>query len=331
MHVFTKVVDLGALTKAAESLGLSSAAVSRTVAGLEAQLGVRLLQRTTRSVALTPAGGVYLERARRILREVDAADATVAALVAEPKGKLRVLAPSSFVVHQLARQLPVFVARYPDVSIDVVAGDCDLEADSAYDVSIQVAGVGGSILRDDVVARPLAQVHCLPCAAPGYLERCGPVEHPTDLLQRDCLVFATSGMPPVWRFEGAADVVEIEPRAALRSDHGESLYAAALAELGIATLPTFMVHDALQRNSLVRVLPQWRIAPQTIYAVLPTYRYIPASTRAFVQFLTTTFGGPDHDPWLAAATTRGSTPAVSHDGAGTAFGKRVRHSAARRR
>ncbi|AKJ29074.1 LysR family transcriptional regulator [Caldimonas brevitalea] len=302
LSVFTKVVDTGSFSRAASALGLTSAALSRTLAGLEAELGARLLQRTTRRLALTVAGEIYLDRARRILREVDEADAAVAAMAAEPRGKLRLVGPSAFLVYEVARRLPAFTERYPGVSLEVTPRGYGLDVDSRYDVSIEIAKED-SRLQDDLAVRQLVQTHLIPCASPSYLRRTGPVAHPRELLERDCLVADVPGVPQVWRFERDNEAIELEPRIALQARHGESLLAAALAGMGIASLPTFMVRHALQRGALVRLLPEWRTTPYTLYAAMPDHGPNPGSTQAFVHFLVTSFGGRPDDPWLVACTT----------------------------
>lgn len=305
MRVFAKVIDEGSFAAAARSLDLSAAVVTRLVADLEAHLGARLIQRTTRRLALTEVGETYLERVRQILGEVDEAEALASAAVAEPKGHLRVLVPGAFAVHQLAKHLPKFRDQCPKVTVDLTAGGPVEAADEAYDVSVLI--VGPRPLNGDFVARKLARTEVVACAAPQYLDRYGRPNHPSELGGHECLVANLPNVPRTWRFEScpfgtpAPDGVEIEPRAALTTHHIDTLYAAALAGLGIVGLPSFMVEDALLEHALERVLPEWRIMSYSIYAAMPSRKYVPARTRAFMDFLVSTFGSEDRDPWLAAA------------------------------
>lgn len=305
MRVFAKVIDEGSFAGAARALDLSPAVVTRLVADLEAHLGARLIHRTTRRLALTDVGETYLERVRQILAEVEEAEALASSLVAEPKGHLRILVPASFAVHQLAKHLPTFRAQYPKVTVDLTAAGPLESADEGYDITILI--VGPRPLDGDFVARRLATTDVVACAAPSYLDRHGRPTRPEELVHHECLVPNLPSAPRVWRFEqcpGRArspQAVEIEPRAALTTSHVDTLYAAALAGLGVVGLPSFIVEDALLEHALERILPEWRIMTLTIYAAMPSRKYVPARTRAFMDFLIATFAAEDRDPWLAAA------------------------------
>jgi DNA-binding transcriptional LysR family regulator len=304
MRVFTKVIDTGSFAGAARELNLSPAVVTRLVADLEEHLGTRLINRTTRSLALTETGGAYLERVRQILTEVDEAEAFATAATSEPRGHLRVISPPAFAVHQIAKHLPKFRAQYPLVTIELVVPGPVETVDENFDISIVI--VTGQPLDGDFVARRLARSEIIACAAPEYLDRKGRPKHPNELPQHE-------SMTPTFLREivfhrhvrGQSEPVEsvsmTPTRSALSTIHIDTLYATALAGLGIAGLPSFVIEDALMEHALERVVPEWQIATQTIYAAMPTRKYVPARTRAFIDFLVKTFGGTDHDPWLAAA------------------------------
>jgi DNA-binding transcriptional LysR family regulator len=304
MRVFTRVIDAGSFAGAARELNLSPAVVTRLVADLEEHLGTRLINRTTRSLALTETGGTYLERVRQILSEVDEAEAFASAATSEPRGHLRVISPPAFAVHQIAKHLPKFRAQYPLVSIELVVPGPVETVDENFDISIVI--VTGQPLNGDFVARRLARSEIIACAAPEYLDRKGRPKHPSELSQHE-------SMTPTFLREivfhrhvrGQSEPVEsvsmTPTRSALSTIHIDTLYATALAGLGIAGLPSFVIEDALMEHALERVVPEWQIATQTIYAAMPTRKYVPARTRAFIDFLVKTFGGTDHDPWLAAA------------------------------
>lgn len=167
--------------------------------------------------------------------------------------------------------------------------------------------VGPRPLNGDFVARRLALTDVVACASPDYLDRHGRPERPEDLVRHECLVPDLPSAPRTWRFQHCPysqvlpEAVEVEPRAALTTSHVDTLYAAALAGLGIVGLPSFIVEDALLEHALERILPEWRIMTLTIYAAMPSRKYVPARTRAFMDFLVSTFGAEDRDPWLAAA------------------------------
>lgn len=305
MRVFSRVVDEGSFARAARELNLSPAVVTRLVADLEEHLGSRLINRTTRRLSLTDTGELYLERVRHILTEVEEAEALATASTAEPRGHLRVLCPPAFAVHQIAKHLPKFRALYPKVSIELSVPGPVETVDENFDISILTEG--RRPLDGNFVARRLARSEVILCASPEYLDRRGRPQHPKDMDGHETMV------PPFLReltfFTGArgddeppGESVTLSPkRSGLSTIHTDTLYAAALAGLGITGLPSFVAEDALTENALERVLPQWQLFTTTLYAGMPTRKHVPARTRVFVDFLVTTFGGEDRDPWLLAA------------------------------
>lgn len=306
MRVFARVIDEGSFAAAARSLNVSAAVVTRLVADLEAHLGVRLIHRSTRRLALTDTGAAYLERVRAILSDVEEADALAIATVSEPRGHLRVLVPSAFAVHQLARHLPAFHQLCPQVSVALTTSASLVDvADEGYDVSILIAHDG--LPNGDFVARRLASSEVVACAAPAYLDSKGRPGHPEELRRHQCLVSSWSGVPRAWRFQHVvqsrpgAEAVEIEPHAALSTNHGGTLFAAGLAGLGIMCLPSYLIGEALVERKLERVLPEWHVGTLDIFAAMPSRKYVPARARAFMDFLLGTFGAEEADPWLAAA------------------------------
>ncbi|HEU0204405.1 MAG TPA: LysR substrate-binding domain-containing protein [Burkholderiaceae bacterium] len=308
LRVFVRVIDEGSFAGAARVLDLAPAVVTRVVAELEEHLGARLLNRTTRRLALTEIGETYLERARRILVDVEEADALAGASTAEARGTLRVLAPPAFAVHQLAKHLPRFREKYPRVNLELTLPGPVETLDENFDVSI--LSTGQQTLQGDFVARPLACSEFVACAAPSYLDRRGRPQHPNDLAQHDGVLPATSATRrALTLYRGKAGdrqatesaVTIPTPSAALTTSHIDTIYSAALAGLGIAGLPSFVIEEALRRGTLERVLPQWRGVTLTLYAAMPTRRHAPARTRVFIDFLVQTFGGQKVDPWLRAA------------------------------
>jgi DNA-binding transcriptional LysR family regulator len=305
MRVFSRVVDQGSFASAARELNLSPAVVTRLVADLEEHLGARLINRTTRRLALTDTGELYLERVRQILTEVEEAEALASAATSEPRGHLRVLAPPAFAVHQLAKHLSKFKARHPRVTLELSVPGPVETVDENFDVSI--IQVGRPLVEGDFVARLLAHSEVIICASPEYLDQRGRPSHPDEMPGHDAM------LPPFIREitlhrgqfgddEPPGDAVTLAPsRPALSTVHIDTMYAAALAGLGIAGLPSFVVEDALLEHALERVLPEWHLLTATLYAAMPTRKHVPARTRAFVDFLVETFGGLDVDPWLLAA------------------------------
>ncbi|MEW6690469.1 MAG: LysR family transcriptional regulator [Pseudomonadota bacterium] len=305
MRTFARVIDAGSFAAAARELNLSPAAVTRLVADLEEHLGARLINRTTRRLALTDIGEAYLERVRSILTEVEEAEALASSAASEPRGHLRVLAPPAFAVHQLAKHLPDFHEQFPRVTIELVAPGPVETLDEGYDVTL--LSLARRALDGDFVARRLARSEVIACASPAYLDRRGRPQHPKELTQHDAMLPSFLREVSFTRGafgddEPAGEAVTIgTARPVLGTTHIDMLYAAALHGLGIAGLPSFVAEDALREGALERVLPEWRLFDATLYAAMPTRKHVPARTRAFVDFLVQVFGGEDRDPWLIAA------------------------------
>lgn len=310
MRVFARVVEKGSFASAARELNLSGTVVTRLVADLEAHLGARLINRTTRRLALTDTGELYLERVRHILSELEEAEALASAATSEPRGVVRVLCPPAFAVHQLAPRLPAFKARFPKVAVDLSAPGPVSTVDDAFDISILL--VGQQALQGEFVARLLARSAWIVCASPAYLNERGRPRHPGDLLGHRVMA-PTSVREVSFRADAgqnssaAGRTAPAEPaqtvtldtiRATLSTNHIDTLFAAARAGLGIAGLPSFVVHPALQDGSLERVLPDWHLVHGHLYLAMPTRKYVPARTRALWDFLLEAYGGEEKDPWL---------------------------------
>lgn len=308
MKVFAKVVDEGGFARAARALDAAPPVVTRMVAELEAHLGARLLNRTTRSIALTEVGEAYLEKVRAILIEVEEAEALASESATEARGHVRILCPPAVAVHQLAKHLPRFRAAHPQVTLEIAAPGPVETVDESFDITILSAR---GPLQGDFVARRLARSEVVICASPEYLDQRGRPSHPSELVGHEAM------LPPISELQrgltfvsgtwgddepgGETYTVVIAGRAALSTSHIDTMYAAALAGLGVAGLPSFVVEDALLEQALERVLPAWRLFDSTLWAAMPTRKHVPARTRAFLDFLVQTFGGEDRDPWLAAA------------------------------
>ena len=303
IKVFVRVIDEGSFAGAARALDLAPAVVTRLVADLEEHLGTRLLNRTTRRLSLTEIGDAYLERARRILADVDEAAALAASATQEVRGLLRVLCPPAIAVHQLAKHLPNFHRRFPQVTLEITSPGAVETVDDSFDLTILLSR---EPLNGDFIARRLARSEFIMCASPEYLDQRGRPQHPNDLKQHDALLPPTPSLMrglTLQRGDGSEEItLPIVPsRAALSTTHMDTNYAAALHGLGVAGLPSFVVEDALLEQALERVMPQWRLFSTTLWAGMPTRKYVPARTRAFLDFLVEIFGGEDKDPWLVAA------------------------------
>lgn len=305
LRVFAQVIAEGSFAGAARVLDLAPAVVTRAVSDLEDYLGARLLNRTTRSLALTEVGEDYLERAKRVLAELDDADSVASAVNSAPSGNVRILCPPAFATHQLVPRLPVFRQRFPRIQLELAAPGPVGAADEHFDVS--VVSVGQQPFQGDFVVRQLVSSRFIVCATPAYLARRAPVLLPEDLLQHDGLfphvaavrqgltLYPEAGCPA--RSVAEAYRLDLRP-SAISTSQLEVLYAAAMAGIGLAGLPSFMVADAIQDGRLTRVLPGWHGGALKLYAAMPTRKHMPARTRVFVDFLVEAFGGTDKDPWL---------------------------------
>ena len=288
LEAFVKVAETQSFSEAARRLRASKSVVSRQIAALEAELGARLFQRTTRSMTLTEAGRSYFERASRILADLEDANLSVSQLQATPRGQLRVNAPMSFGLLHLAPALPDFLARYPDVDIDLTMNDRFVDLiDEGFDLAVRV----GKLEDSSLVARKLVPVRRVICASPDYLKARGTPQTPDDLTQHACLCYSNLSMAHEWRFvteKGAPWPVEVKGR--LNVNNGDALKIAALRGLGFVNLPTFIVGSELQAGTLVTVLDRFIPQDASLSAVYPHSRHLSPKVRAFVDFLTERFG-----------------------------------------
>ena len=287
MSLFAKVVAAGSLSAAARELGLSPALVSRNLAALEARLGVRLINRTTRSLHLTDEGASYHEACSRLLAEIDEADAAVAAGRVEPQGVLRVALPASFGHLHVAPRIPEFAASYPKVRLALSLSDRSVNViEEGFDIAVRIAELEDSSLA----ARRLAPNRRVVCASPQYLERHGVPRLPEDLVHHNCLT--TNDFAMTWDYKdprGKKGAARVAGRYAC--DNWEVLREWALAGLGIALKSTWDVYRHLQDGSLVPLFPGYSFhSDVAIYAVYPHRRHLPAKTRVFIEFLAASFG-----------------------------------------
>jgi DNA-binding transcriptional LysR family regulator len=306
LRVFAQVIAEGSFAGASRTLDLAPAVVTRAVSDLEDYLGVRLLNRTTRSLVLTEAGEEYLDRVKRVLADLQDADALAHEFNSAPSGNLRILCPPAFATHQLVPHIPAFRKRFPDIQLELVATGPVDAADENFDVSI--VSIGQQPLQGDFVVRLLALSQCIICAAPAYLAGRGPLQAPEDLLQHEGLLPDVASVRRELTLFPAGESTGLPIRKILRlnlqppaisTSQLEVLYVAALAGMGVTGLPTFMVADAIREGRLQRVLPEWHGGALQLYAAMPTRKHVPARTRAFVDFLVDTFGGKQEDPWLS--------------------------------
>ena len=270
MEAFVRAADGRSFSQAARQMRLSRSVVSRHIASLEGALGARLLQRTTRTLTLTEAGRLYLERARRVLAEIDDAERSVGQLSDAPRGQLRVSAPMSFGFLHLAPAIPAFLARHPDVTVDMSLTDRFVDlVDEGFDVAVRI----GRLRDSSLVARRLAPSRLVVCGSPDYLARRGVPRAPEDLAGHECL--HNTNVADQWSFAmpgGGVRMVEVSGR--LTANNGDALQAAARAGAGLVYLPSFIVGDDLQAGRLVSVLDAFTMVGATVNAVYPHGRHL---------------------------------------------------------
>lgn len=323
MRTFVGVIDAGSFAAASRALNLAPAIVTRLVARLEQHVGARLINRTTRSLALTEIGAVYLERVRQILASIEEAEALVDSEAREPSGMLRIAASATLLSHQLTRLLPEFRARYPKVALGIHARDEHIEMpDDGVDVTLLMAA--GESLDGDFPARRLAATEIVFCAAPAYLDARGRPGHPAGLEDHELLVPNLPHVPRQVRFErrdgsgavGDSVLARVRRERAIHTFHHETLYTAALSGMGIMAAPSFVVEEAVLSGALERVLDGWTCVSYTLYAAVPSRKFLPSRSRVFIDFLIEKFGGQTTDPWLASMSAAGlprPRRAVRHD------------------
>jgi DNA-binding transcriptional LysR family regulator len=294
LEVFAKVAAAGSLSAAGRAMGLSQTMVTKHIAALEARLGVKLFHRSTRRLSITEAGRNYLETSERILAEIDAADAAVAADRVEPRGLLRLNAPVAFGARQIASLLSEFAQRHPRVTVELGLNDrlVDL-AEEGWDLAIRI----GSLSNSSLIARRIAPCRTVVCAAPSYLAARGRPRMVSSLADHNCLGYTLSSVTGVdrWAF-GARGDVTIAVSGNLRANNGDALRAAAIAGQGLAYLPTFIVADDLRAGTLVALtMDQPTVEFGGIYAVFLPDRHPAAKVRAFIDFIATRFA--PEPPW----------------------------------
>ncbi|MHC8406955.1 MULTISPECIES: LysR family transcriptional regulator [unclassified Pseudomonas] len=281
MRIFCQVMDSGSFTAAADQLGLSKQFVSRRLMQLEERLGVRLLNRSTRRLDVTPLGQSYYESALRLLGDVEQVEQGIAGQTSEPRGTIRVSAPLSFALAHLGCLLPLFLQRYRDVTVEVDLSDRSVDLlGEGYDLALRIGVLEDSTL----IARRIASVDRVYCASPAYLKERGTPLKPEDLQGHDCLPYG-HGRQVQWRFEGPGKPLAVNVAGRMRVNNGEVLKDAAVAGLGITYLPTFIVGAALREGSLVTVLDEFRTGPLTLSAVYPQHRQGSRPVQALVEFL----------------------------------------------
>jgi len=294
LRVFAQVVESGGFSRAADRLGLSTTAVSRQVAELEAHLQTRLLNRTTRRLSLTESGQAFYGRAVQLLHDLQEAEQEASKTAITPRGTIRLTTSLNFGTRQVAPAIAAFVAQHPAVKFDVQLSDRIVDlVEEGFDLAIRIGG-GGS---DNLVARKLGETRLVACAAPDYLARRGMPASPQDLARHDCFTYEYALPRSQWRFRGRDGREEtVRVSGPVHSNSGDLNAALAARGAGVAFEPDFIVADELRTGRLVALLPDYAAAPSPIYAVYPTRKHLSAKVRLFVDYLAERFASAGQLP-----------------------------------
>jgi LysR family transcriptional regulator for bpeEF and oprC len=292
LEAFVKVVDTGGITRAAEVLDMPKATVSTLIQDLEAQLGIRLLHRTTRKVTVTADGAAYYERCMRILEDLREADDSVSSRHGLPEGRLKVDMTTSMASLLMSDGIPDFLSRYPGISLELGCTDRPINMVSeGVDCVIRVGQINEPLL----VARRIGSMSFVTCAAPGYLAKHGVPEHPRDLFQHRWINYFAHGKPVSWDFSQGEEHYQLDLNGGLSVNDSNVYRDACLAGVGIGQLPSFafMVHEP--RGELVQVLSDWHTEALPVHVLYPSNRHLSTRVQAFVEWAAEVF---DKSPGL---------------------------------
>ncbi|MFZ2988240.1 LysR family transcriptional regulator [Ideonella sp.] len=296
METFVAVVTRGSLTAAALHEGVAPAVIGRRMDALEARLGVKLLQRTTRRISLTHEGSAFLEDCQRLLADFNSAEASVSAGGVKASGHLRVTGPAGFGRRHLAPLVPGFLAQHPDVSLSLNLSDRVVDlVNEGYDCALRV----GDLPDSSLVSVRLADNRRLCVATPAYLQRAGVPVHPTELARHQCLMLSSSASQTRgWAFEVDGELTHLRPGARLDCSDGQVLHEWCLLGLGIAWRSAWEVQADLAAGRLRSVLDEFAAPPNGIYALFPSARHMPLRVRLWIDFLKLSYSDPGY--WARA-------------------------------
>jgi DNA-binding transcriptional LysR family regulator len=287
LQLFVEVMKRGSFAAVARARNLDPSSVSRAIAGLEEELGIRLLQRTTRRLSPTEAGIAYFERIEPLVEEMQQAMAIAADVSGEPKGKLRVTASVSFGHKCIVPLLPHFALRYPDLTIDLLLTDVvvDLFAEK-IDIAVRL----GSLADSTLIAQHLMQTHYCVCASPGYLRRSARLEKPIDIEHHNCLLFPLAGFRSRWIFKDAnGELSEVHVFGRTIISTAMVLQQCAISGMGLALLPNWLIDEDIKTGSLINVFPDYTVTARDFstaaWLVYPSRTYVPLKVQVFIDFL----------------------------------------------
>ncbi|NYT29132.1 LysR family transcriptional regulator [Rhizobium sp. WYCCWR 11128] len=289
--IFMAVVDAGSFIAGGQAMGLSRSAAGKAVIRLEDRLGARLLNRTTRTLSLTDEGRMFYERGLQILVSVDEAEASVAGQNSTPRGVLRLAVPDAFGRLVVLPLLEKYLRAWPDIQVEVSFTDrlADI-VEEGFDLAIRI-GATATVSDTRLVSRVIATYKARLCASPSYLAERGEPRDIDDLAVHDCLIFAGRNQRQGWRFRGkGGSWIKAQGRSRLRLDSGEAIRDAALAGLGIALLPDFLVTDDLAAGRLRQILADLETDDAKIVTLYPDKRLLEPRVRRFIDLMVEELG-----------------------------------------
>ncbi|MES9992255.1 MAG: LysR family transcriptional regulator [Candidatus Thiodiazotropha sp.] len=288
LESFVTVVESGQFSAAAERLGIGKSVISRRVSELEEYLGALLIQRTTRRLSLTDAGRAFYPRAIQLLEDLAEAEQSVSTAQHALSGRIRLAAPLSFGLMHLAPALNSFMTQHPGVMLDMDFNDSQVDLiQQGFDLALRI----GRLEDSTMVALPLAPIHTVVCASPGYLARYGTPKTPQALSDHHCLCYSNLPEPQKWRFidnAGGKQSVRVENR--MLANNGQIILEAAASGHGICISPTFIAYRTILEGRLVPILRDYKIPEATAYAVYPNRRFIPQRVRVLTEYFRELFG-----------------------------------------
>lgn len=289
---FVAVATKGSLTAAAHAEGVAPAVIGRRIDALEERLGVKLLVRTTRRITLTHEGSAFLEDCQRLLTDLANAEASVSAGGVKASGSLRVTAPAGFGRRHVAPLVPRFIAQHPDVHLSLNLSDRVVDiVNESFDCAVRV----GDLQDSSLISVRLADNRRLCVAAPGYLQRAGVPQHPSELVRHECLTLSSdASQTRGWAFRLDDEVVHLRPSGRLDCSDGQVLHDWCLQGLGIAWRSSWEVEHEIASGQLVAVLEDFAAPPNGIYAVFPHAKHLPLRVRLWIDFLKHTYGDPGY-------------------------------------
>lgn len=293
MQAFVRVVEAGNFTKAADSIGMPKATVTRLIQTLEKELDTKLLNRTTRKVTVTPDGAAYYERAGRLLSDMEELESSMSRAKASPRGRLKVDVPSSLGLAVIIPALPDFYARYPDIQLDLGVSDRQVDI-IAENVDCVVRG--GELTDQSLVARRIGEFYLVSCASPAYLKRHGKPKHPAELENNHKLIrYASPRNGKMYSFEYYRDgeTITLDGRHLLSVNDSRAGVVAALAGLGVLHTATFLVQDHLSSGELEPLFTEWCGGAVPLHVVYPPNRHLSNKVRVFVDWIADLFARHD--------------------------------------